>query len=422
MVEALARMERRGDHDRPRHPLAALGRIRAGHGAARGRRFTNSPARASISARRSNWAIFSSARWACPAPRKPRPAPGRPPPSVLEDLAEQGNELRRAAFSTGASFPSSNRPTPTPCPASSIRTRGACTPPMRSPRRRRDGSRHRSPICKIFRCATKRAAKSAAPSSRAEGHKLISADYSQIELRLLAHIADIPQLKKAFAEGLDIHAMTASEMFGVPIEGMPAGGAPPRQGDQFRHHLWHFGLRPRQSARHSARGGGRLYQALFRALSRHSRLYGRRPERLVREKAYVTTIFGRKCHFPRIDSRQIRRSAPFTNAPRSMRRSRARPPTSSAAPWCAWTRRSPSAGLSAQMLLQVHDELVFEAPDAEVEATIEVVRRIMEQAPRRRCALRAAAGRRARRRKLGRGALSAIRRTTRSQRRAIQCY
>src|SRR5690606_22046202 len=53
------------------------------------------------------------------------------------------------------------------------------------------------------------------------GKLLISADYSQIELRVLAHIADIPQLKKAFADGLDIHAMTASEMFGVPIEGMP---------------------------------------------------------------------------------------------------------------------------------------------------------------------------------------------------------
>ena len=54
------------------------------------------------------------------------------------------------------------------------------------------------------------------------GHKLISADYSQIELRVLAHIADIPQLRKAFAEGLDIHAMTASEMFGVPIKDMPS--------------------------------------------------------------------------------------------------------------------------------------------------------------------------------------------------------
>ncbi len=54
------------------------------------------------------------------------------------------------------------------------------------------------------------------------GHKLVSADYSQIELRLLAHIADIPQLRQAFADGLDIHAMTASEMFGVPVQGMPS--------------------------------------------------------------------------------------------------------------------------------------------------------------------------------------------------------
>ena len=67
----------------------------------------------------------------------------------------------------------------------------------------------------------RKAARSAAHSSRRRGHKLISADYSQIELRLLAHVADIPALKKAFAEGLDIHAMTASEMFGVPIAGMP---------------------------------------------------------------------------------------------------------------------------------------------------------------------------------------------------------
>ena len=78
------------------------------------------------------------------------------------------------------------------------------------------------PTCRTSRSAPRKGARSARPSSPSAGHKLISADYSQIELRVLAHIADIPQLSKAFAEGLDIHAMTASEMFGVPIEGMPA--------------------------------------------------------------------------------------------------------------------------------------------------------------------------------------------------------
>ena len=81
---------------------------------------------------------------------------------------------------------------------------------------------HRSQSAEHSRSAPRKAAASARPSSRAKGNKLISADYSQIELRLLAHIADIPQLKKAFADNLDIHAMTASEIFGVPVKDMPA--------------------------------------------------------------------------------------------------------------------------------------------------------------------------------------------------------
>ncbi len=115
------------------------------------------------------------------------------------------------------------------------------------------------------------------------GMKLVSADYSQIELRLLAEIAGIEQLRKAFRDGLDIHAMTASEMFGVPVKNMPRRGAPPGESDQFRHHLRHFRLRARQPAQHRARGGRRLYPQIFRAFSRHPRLH--RGDQGVREKA-----------------------------------------------------------------------------------------------------------------------------------------
>ncbi len=109
----------------------------------------------------------------------------------------------------------------------------------------------------------------------APGMKLVSADYSQIELRLLSEVADVPALRKAFQDKVDIHAMTASEMFGVPVKDMPARRAPPRQGHQFRHHLRHFRLRPRRAARHRQERGRRLHQKIFRALPRHPRLHGR---------------------------------------------------------------------------------------------------------------------------------------------------
>jgi DNA polymerase-1 len=211
------------------------------------------------------------------------------------------------------------------------------------------------------------------------GHKLISADYSQIELRLLAHIAGIPQLKDAFAQGHDIHAMTASEMFGVPVEGMPSEVRRRAKAINFGivYGISAFGLAnqlgiPREEA-------GAYIKRYFERFP-GIRAYIDSTKIFARENGYVTTIFGRKCHYPRITasnpSERAFNERAAVNAPIQgsaadiIRRAMARMDA-------ALAREK----LSAQMLLQVHDELVFEAPDSEVEATIEVVQRIMVDAP-----------------------------------------
>ncbi|MBI3275818.1 MAG: DNA polymerase I, partial [Methylocystis sp.] len=213
----------------------------------------------------------------------------------------------------------------------------------------------------------------------AKGCVLVSADYSQIELRLLAHTADIPQLKKAFADGLDIHAMTASEMFGVAIKGMPAEVRRRAKAINFGiiYGISAFGLAnqlgiPREEA-------GAYIKRYFERFP-GIRDYMEAMKKKVREDGFVTTVFGRKCHFPRIASSNasdrafLERAA--VNAPLQgaaadiIRRAMARMDD-------ALTQ----GGLSAQMLLQVHDELVFEAPRDETQATIALVKRVMEEAP-----------------------------------------
>ena len=211
------------------------------------------------------------------------------------------------------------------------------------------------------------------------GNKLISADYSQIELRLLAHIADIPALKKAFAEGLDIHAMTASEMFGVPIKDMP--GEVRRRAKAINFGIIYgisaFGLANQLGIpREEAGAYIRKYFERFPGISDYMEATKKR----ARADGFVTTIFGRKCHFPRINA-----SNPSERAFNERAAINA-PIQGSAADIIrrAMTRMDEAleeARLSARMLLQVHDELVFEAPDDEIEATIRLVSRVMVDAP-----------------------------------------
>ena len=212
----------------------------------------------------------------------------------------------------------------------------------------------------------------------APGTRLISADYSQIELRVLAHVADIPQLRKAFAEGIDIHAMTASEMFGVPVEGMDPNVRRRAKAINFGiiYGISAFGLANQLSIPRDEAGVYiRRYFERFPGI----RDYMDATKAECRQNGYVTTIFGRKCHYPAIASKNPSERAAVE------RQAINAPIQGSAADIIrrAMVRMDAAlreAALSARMLLQVHDELVFEAPEEEVETSIPVIRRVMERA------------------------------------------
>ena len=210
------------------------------------------------------------------------------------------------------------------------------------------------------------------------GNLLLSADYSQIELRVLAHVADIKALKKAFADGLDIHAMTASEMFGVPIEGMPPEVRRRAKAINFGiiYGISAFGLANQLSIpREEAAQYIRTYFERFPGIKD----YMEKTKAFAHEHGFVETIFGRRAHYPDINSKsaQVRAfneraaiNAPIQGAAADIIR-RAMIKMDDALK---------EAGLSAKMLLQVHDELIFELPENEVEKTTALVKNVMENA------------------------------------------
>jgi len=211
-----------------------------------------------------------------------------------------------------------------------------------------------------------------------KGRKLISADYSQIELRLLAHIADVPALRQAFADGVDIHAMTASEMFGVPVKDMPGDVRRRAKAINFGiiYGISAFGLANQLSI---PRGEADAYIKKYFERFPGIRAYMDATKEFVRANGYVETIFGRRIHIRDAKSSNPAQRAfgerQAINAPIQgsaadvIRRAMARLPGAIM-----------EAKLDARLLLQVHDELVIEAKDTHADKVAALARNIMEQA------------------------------------------
>jgi len=217
------------------------------------------------------------------------------------------------------------------------------------------------------------------------GHVLLSADYSQIELRLAAHVADIPSLKDAFLAGHDIHAATASEVFNVPLDQMTPLIRRRAKAINFGilYGISAFGLGNQIGV---PQAEAKAYIDLYFERFPGIRAYMERIKAECRTAGYVETIFGRKCYIPGIrDANPMRRmgaerqaiNAPLQgSAADIIKRAMGRIPAALQA-----------AGLRARMLLQVHDELLFETPEDEVQATASLVKEVMEGACAPRCEL-----------------------------------
>ena len=211
-----------------------------------------------------------------------------------------------------------------------------------------------------------------------KGMKLLSADYSQIELRLLAHVADIKALKDAFHDGQDIHAMTAAQVFGVPLEGMDPMVRRQAKAINFGiiYGISAFGL-----ARQLGISNGEAADYINAYFEKYPgiRDYMDRTKEQAAKQGFVTTLFGRKCHIKSINDKnpnvrglgeRAAINAPIQGgAADIIKRAMIQLPGALA-----------GAGLSARMLLQVHDELIFEVPKKELDATTALVVGVMSGA------------------------------------------
>ncbi len=208
------------------------------------------------------------------------------------------------------------------------------------------------------------------------GHKLVSADYSQIELRLLAHVAKIDSLKEAFHKGVDIHALTASQVFGIPLDQLDRDTRNRAKAINFGiiYGISAFGLArqlgiPRGDA-------GRYIEAYFERYP-GIRAYMDSAKEFAKRNGYVVTLFGRRVHMPGIHDRN------HSMRSFSERASINAPLQGTAADilkraMVRMHRALAESRLKSRMLLSVHDELLFEAPNGEVEALKALAKKVME--------------------------------------------
>ena len=209
-----------------------------------------------------------------------------------------------------------------------------------------------------------------------KGNLLLSADYSQIELRLMAHVADVKALKEAFASGADIHAATASQIFGVPVEGMDPMIRRRAKAINFGiiYGISAFGLSKQLGIdRREAQDYINAYFARYPEI----KTYMENTIAFARANGYVMTPFGRKCSVGNMNDKNAARR-------QFAERSAINAPIQGGAADIikkAMLRVMPALredGLSAKVLLQVHDELIIEMPESEAEKTAKVVKNVME--------------------------------------------
>jgi DNA polymerase-1 len=210
------------------------------------------------------------------------------------------------------------------------------------------------------------------------GCKLISADYSQIELRLVAHVAQEKTMLEAFRNGVDIHAQTASEVFGVPLDQMDAETRRRSKAINFGivYGISAFGLSRQLSIPQSE---ARDYIATYLDRFPGIRTYMNDAREFAREHLYVETLFGRRIHIEQIGaSNQAMRGF-------SERQAINAPIQGSAADiikraMICLPAELAAQGLAADMLLQVHDELIFEVPEEQAEQSVQLIKSVMENA------------------------------------------